>query len=353
MISPSKRSLLKRISMLVAGWTLITHAGCGPKKLETEVKLATNATREVAAPILGGFDRVHESTLLHRKFSDDLVAQVGESGVDCYWDTKLESVLKLQKLGQLEKVRWGAPSNWPELFKAKDGSWIGIAGEALVILVNTERIPVDQPRPTSLLDVASDRWGKETKVERDSPLRSDLIARILKTHAGSIRLSEEHQPERFNASGKLDYGIWKEALLAMHPLKNSEESTETVSETFQGNTAVDVGKGELAWGVVTSTQAKAVLESGGPVEIVFPDQFSGGFGTLLVPQAIAVSKSAKNPKAAQALSTYLSSASVEGRLVMVNQGLIALHPDSELDSALVGQQSVRWAAIDFERIYAD
>ena len=341
-------------------------AGCSAK-LEDEVRIQTNAVRESAAPILDGFDRQYPKCTLHRNFGDlssktttppqvaasqattSRAATALAAAPDTLWDVEFRSILQMQRNGKLEKIRWDLPSGWPESFRAKDGTWVGIAAEAIVLVVNVDKLPEPTSRPTSILDLAAENWRGQVSYPSDSAPVIELFFEVLESHAKRIAIPEHLQAARFNQAGTLDFKAWSEELslgghsLSGHSLGGADPSDERAS-------AEQVVSGAAAWGLIRSSLALSLQEAGAPIEIVFPDQFSGGFGTVLIPQGVAVAKSAEHPAAARQLANYLVSPSVESRMVMGNAGCIPIHPQAKEKSRLKGDEQVRWATVDFEKV---
>jgi iron(III) transport system substrate-binding protein len=113
--------------------------------------------------------------------------------------------------------------------------------------------------------------------------------------------------------------------------------------------ALAVSSGELDWGLTDTDDAVIEIESGRPVAIVFPDQEADGFGTLFIPNTVAILQKAPSPIAGSALADYLVSEKVEGRLAMGNSAQFPIWPEAKQRSRLEGDAKVRWAEVDFEK----
>ena len=118
-------------------------------------------------------------------------------------------------------------------------------------------------------------------------------------------------------------------------------------------TAQAVSRGELDWALTDTDDAMIEKDSGNPVELVFPDQAEGQFGTLLIPNTIGVLRDAPHPAAAALLADYLMSEKVEARLTMGNGAQFPIWPNSSEKSRLTQGKTIRWAEVDFELVAKD
>jgi iron(III) transport system substrate-binding protein len=116
--------------------------------------------------------------------------------------------------------------------------------------------------------------------------------------------------------------------------------------------AQQVSSGQLAWGLTDTDDALIEIDSGMPVEIIFPDQQPGQLGTLRIPNTVAVIKKGPHPVAAAKLANFLVSQDTEGRLAMGSSGQFPIRPEHPQESrAQVDKQGkrvlVRWMEVDF------
>jgi iron(III) transport system substrate-binding protein len=109
----------------------------------------------------------------------------------------------------------------------------------------------------------------------------------------------------------------------------------------------------LDWALTDTDDATIEKDSGNPVELVFPDQAEGQFGTLLIPNTIGVLQDAPHPAAAALLADYLMSEKVEARLTMGNGAQFPIWPNSSEKSRLTQGITIRWAEVDFELVAQD
>jgi iron(III) transport system substrate-binding protein len=102
-------------------------------------------------------------------------------------------------------------------------------------------------------------------------------------------------------------------------------------------------------GITDTDDAIGAIEKGAPVEMVFLDQDTGGMGTLVIPNSVAMIRKTPHPEEAKILIDYLLSEETEADLV--NDGWFQLplrHMDVKqpyFDANSVKGMSVNWAEI--------
>ncbi len=110
-----------------------------------------------------------------------------------------------------------------------------------------------------------------------------------------------------------------------------------------------VSSGQVAWGLTDTDDGLIEIDSGLPVTIVFPDQEPAQFGTLLIPNTLAVIKNCKHPVAAKMLGKYLLSDDIEGRLAMSPSGNIPIRPGHPEKSRALPEKGARFMEVDFQK----
>ncbi|MEQ1830388.1 MAG: extracellular solute-binding protein [Pirellula sp.] len=323
--------------------------GCVPRR-ESSVVLYSASDREYATPILDAFDRITPGTEVARQFDVESSKTLGlvtrieqESGsprCDVFWNNEIIHTIRLQKQGLLASRRWKVPDNWPSNYRAKDGTWIGYAARARVLLINKTKLPDRKAWPTSVLALADKQWRHRCGLANPIYGTTATHMSVLATHATSIRPNAGGLHEHVSDSG-LAWDTWAKAV-----------ADNAVVLAGNKQVALSVSSGELDWGLTDTDDAAIEMESGHSVEIVFPDQLDNGFGTLFVPNTISVIRGGPNPTAADALADYLVSEKVESRLTMGNSAQFPVWPGAEHKSRLLKESFVRWAEVDFEKAAA-
>ena len=310
--------------------------GCVPQR-EKSVVLYSAADREYVTPILDAFERSNTGTEIARQFDVEASKTLGlvtrierekeRPRCDVFWNNELIHTIRLQKQGLLASRRWKVPDNWPKGFKASDGSWIGFAARARVLLVNKNRLPDPATWPKSVFELADEKWHH----------LCGLAYPVYGTTATHMAVIASHRV-KYGNDQLLDWQGWSDGWIK-HAI------------VLAGNkqVALAVSSGELAWGLTDTDDAIIEKEAGNPVEIVFPDQGQAGFGTVFIPNTISVLSKSPNPTSAALLADYLVSEKSESRLTMGNSAQFPVWPNAKTKSRLIETVEARWAEVDFEK----
>jgi iron(III) transport system substrate-binding protein len=308
-------------------------AGCVPRR-EDSVVLYCAADREYAAPILDAYERGTSGTQVVRQFDVEasktlgLVTRIEQESkapkCDVFWNNEILHTLRLQKQGLLAPRKWPIPDNWPRNYRASDGTWIGFAARARILLVNTDRLADRTTWPQSVAELADPRWEKKCGLAFPVYGTTATHMAVLATHPASLPSQQ----------------TWESWI--------REVAKNSVVLSGNKQVALAVSAGDLDWGLTDTDDAMIEMESGKAVALVFPDQGSGGFGTLFIPNAIAVVKGSPHPIAAGSLADHLVSEKVESRLTMSGSAHFPLWPTPS-QSARIKTEYTRWADVDFEK----
>ena len=313
--------------------TLLGVLGC-KNNPENSVVVYSAADREYAAPILAAFGRRAEGTDVAPVFDIESSKTVGlvsriqnESSrprCDVFWSNDVMHMLTLDQKDLLRPITWQIPADWPKAMRSPRNTWLGIAARARVLIVNRERLPDPDGRPDSVMDLIDPKWKNQAGIALPLFGTTSTHFAILKQQAG---------PE-------------------------AESLFESIKENvvvLPGNKQVAqaVSSGQLAFGLTDTDDALIEIESGLPVEIIYPDQGPGQVGTLLIPNAVAVIKNSPHPIAAELLANYLVSEDTEGRLAMGPSGQFPVRPGHPQSSRAQPKEPLKWMEVDFEAAAAD
>src|SRR5262249_36984644 len=222
------------------------------------------------------------------------------------------STIRLQKQGLLlpydsPSAKPYAESEWAP--KTKDHTWHAFATRARVLIVNTELVP-EKERPKSLFDLADEKWKGQAVMAR--PLFGTSA-----TQAACL----------FEVMGREDAEKYYHALKenGIHIAPGNSQVARWVAD---GKTP----SGErVAVGVTDTDDAMAMVRAKKKVALIFPDREGSEkyprFGTLYIPNTVAILKNASHPEAAKRLVDYLLSPEVEARLAEGDMHQIPLNPD--------------------------
>jgi iron(III) transport system substrate-binding protein len=238
---------------------------------------------------------------------------------DLFWNNEILHTLRLEKLGLLRVYHSPTAEAYPAMYRSPDGTWHGFAARARVLLINTRRVAAAD-RPRSIEDLADSKWRGQAGIAR--PLFGTTA-----THAACLFavLGDEKSREYFQR------------------LKANEV------QVLAGNKQVAqrVSAGMLAFGLTDTDDAIIELEAGHPVAIVYPDQAEGQFGTLFIPNTLAIINGAPHLEQAKPLIDYLLSAEVEGRLAAGPSAQIPLRSNSKSKTRTETPKTVRPMKVDF------
>jgi iron(III) transport system substrate-binding protein len=294
---------------VVLGLGLLT--GCGGSR--PRVVLYCAQDREFAEDVLHDFTRetgiaadpkydteANKSVSLYT----ELVQEKGRPRCDVFWNNEILSTIRLQRQGMLEPFESPAARPFPEWTKAPDHTWQAFAERARVLLVNTQRVPGEGQRPTSLLELTEPRWKDKVAMAKPTDGTTATQGVCLFEVLGAARAREFYR-------GLKENGV--------HIVAGNKD------------VAVGVGEGRFAVGMTDTDDAIAEVKAGRPVVIVYPDRDGNKdhprLGTLYIPNTLAILRGSPNPEAARKLVTYLLSPGVEKRLAESASHQIPLNPE--------------------------
>ena len=331
---------------LILACSSVFGIGCVPRR-EEGVVLYSAADREYVTPILDAFERANAGTEIARQFDVEASKTLGlvtrierekeRPKCDVFWNNEIIHTIRLQKQGLLATRRWKVPDAWPKGFKANDGTWIGFAARARVLLINKKNLHDPANWPKSVLELADKKWHHRCGLAFPVYGTTATHMAVLSSHSNKILRDANAESVYFKQDRSLDWLAWSNGWI---------EHSVVLSGNKQ--VALAVSSGELDWGLTDTDDAIIEKESGQPVEIVFPDQGESDFGTVFIPNTISVLQKAPNPTVAALLSDFLVSEKSESRLTMGNSAQFPVWPDSKIKSRLSGNKEPRWANVDFE-----
>lgn len=309
---------------ILCGLTGITGCWSAPDR---EVVVYAALDREFSQPALDQFAEQEKCTV-SPKFDiestktvglvNEILAEKNRPRCDVFWNNEILHTLRLQRQGMLEPYRSPQAEQFPESFRSPDGAWYGLAARARVLLVNTDRVPIDQ-RPDSVSALADPRWKGRTGLAK--PLFGTTAS-----HAAVLfaKWGDDRARTFFSAV---------------------QENAQVLSGNKQ--VAISVGRGQLDWGLTDTDDAIAEVEAGSPVAIVFPDQGQDQPGTLLIPNTIGIIKGCRHPELARQLIDFLLSETVETQLARGASAQFPLRKDLAERPRVAPSPTPRWMEVDF------
>jgi len=248
-----------------------------------------------------------------------LIAEADNPQADVFWSGDPVRPFLLLDRGLVEPYVSPQAEGIPAGFKAAGGTWTGFAARVRVLLVNRERLG-DRTTPQSVRDLADPRWRGE--------------ASIANPVFGTTTM---HVAAWFSAWGEEG----AEAFLAA--LKDNEVRIASSN----GEVKRLVVAGEVTFGLTDTDDAFVALQSGAPVEVVYPDQ--DGMGTLVMPTVVVLLRGGPNPEAARRLIDHLLSAEAETMLAD-SAAHMPLRPDARHPERIRAAGDLRSMQVDYAEV---
>lgn len=238
----------------------------------------SKATGEKITPLYSSPASAEFAPPAARKESEEPPA---EPACDVYWSGDVLKTIELDRAGLLAEYEPENAAKLPAGVSSANKTWHGFSARCRVLLVNTDRLQAEV-RPQSIYDLCDPRWKQRCGMSH--PLHGTAA-----THAAVFFAAwGADEAERFYTDARRN--------VKMYPT-----STEV---------AAAVSKAEIDWGLTDSDAAMREIEAGKPVAIVYPDQ-EDSFGTLLIPNTVAIMANASSPRQARRVVDYLLSPAAE------------------------------------------
>lgn len=238
---------------------------------------------------------------------------------DVFWNNEFVQTIRLQKEDVLAAYISPAATDIPDAYKDPDGYWTAFGGRARILLVNTQLLG-KADYPAGMRDLLDPRFDANL-IAIANPMFGTTM-----TQAAAV------------------YAAWG-------PEEGRRFYTDLKARNIQvvdGNSVTKdmTAAGQVAIGYTDTDDAKEALSDGAPVEMVFPDQESGGLGTLICPNTSAVIKGAPHEKEAQQFIDYIISLEMEKRLI--EEGFFDLSVRKDAD---VGGLNIKGMSVNLNEIY--
>jgi iron(III) transport system substrate-binding protein len=323
----SSNNAIKACSIAIALCLLLTNGGCWFSSSGPEVVVYAALDGEFSEPILNDFSKATQIEVLDN-YDIESTKSVGLTNrirlekarprCDVFWNNEILNTLRLEREGLLEAYLSPNAANFPAEFVSPSRHWVGIGARARVLIVNNKLVSADQ-RPTSVHDLADPKWKGKCGIAL--PLFGTTA-----THAAVLfsTLGEE-QAKQFFAD------------------------VHANAKVLSGNkqVALEVGAGQLAWGLTDTDDAIIERDNGQDVSFVFPDQAEGDSGALLIPNTICIIRGGPNPAEARRLVDHLLTPEVEDRLAVGASAQFPLGAKATKTSRATSDKTIRWMKVDY------
>ncbi len=295
---------------------------------ENSVVVYAALDKEFSEPILEQFADEHQIDVIEKYdtesnktvgLANEIIQSRNRPRADLFWNNEILHTIRLQKEGLLETYRSPLADQYPSQFVSPESQWHGFAARARVLIINTDLLPERDDWPDSVNDLADEKWAGQCGMAR--PLFGTTA-----THAAVL------------------FASWGEDRAKMFL------ETVAVNAKIEGGNkqvALNVARGQLAWGITDTDDAIIEVEKGGPVAIVFPDQNADQIGTLFIPNTLCIIKNGPNPERAKKLVDYLLQADVEAKLAECSSAQIPLNRNGQVKSRVEPDSGIRKMEVDF------
>ncbi len=186
--------------------------------------------------------------------------------------------------------------------------------------MNTDKLGKQKP-PTSVLDLADERWKGEGGYAKPLFGTTATHAAVLFAELGDEKAKAFFQQLKDNAQ----------------MLPGNKQVAQAVSS------------GQITFGLTDTDDAMVEIEQGRPVTIVYPDQAEDQLGTLFIPNTLAIIKGGPNPEAAKKLVDYLLSAKVETALAEGPSAQIPLNKNLDIPLRVETPRTVKAMQVDWSQ----
>jgi iron(III) transport system substrate-binding protein len=332
-MSTSSRFLGRVIPALLLGLLLLTSCTMLPAGRRAVV-VYTSVDRVFSEPILDAFEAETGIEVLPvydveaaktTGLMNRLIAEKDRPKADVFWSGEFAMTITLQDEGVLAPYRSDQCADIPAVFVDPEYHWIGFAGRARVLIVNTDEVPPDR-FPRSIYDLLDPAWPAD-RVGIAYPMFGTTA-----TQAAALYADLGPEAARDYFQGLVDRGV----------------------RVVDGNSVVRdmVAAGQLAFGLTDTDDACSAVERGDPVAIVFPDQGEGDLGTLVIPNTVALVAGGPNPEQGRAFIDYLVSVETEQRLVDSGWSHVPVRP-LESGPACIDASNVRAMDVALGQVYRE
>ena len=252
-----------------------------------------------------------------------LIAERQHPRADVFWNSEVARTLVLQEKGVFTPYRSPSAADIPQQFKDPDGYWTGFAARARVLIYNREMVSEDE-RPASIFDLVKPKW--KNRVALAYPLFGTTATHVAAWYALLGPQRTEAYLRGLKANGVV---------------------------IVDGNSVARdlVVQGEVPLGFTDTDDVNVAIQSGKPVEMIFPDR--EGLGTLLIPNTVSLIGNGPNPEQGKRLIDYLLSHRVERQLAFSASMQIPVRAAVERPDHAPPYEEIRAMQVSYKEIAAN
>jgi iron(III) transport system substrate-binding protein len=298
--------------------------------MESTVTAYVALDREFSEPLLTDF-RKETGVEVRPKFDVESTKTVGLTNLirseaarpraDIFWNNEIINTIRLKQAGLLASYVPQDAADFPAEFRDPKGFWHGFAARGRVLILDRRVFSGDAPKPKSIMDLTDPRWRGKCGIAK--PFFGTTA-----THAACL----------YTSWGNEKADKFFDAIVANQV------------QILSGNKPVAeaVANGRLAFGLTDTDDALVMAAQGHPIEIVYPDTTGDGFGTLFLPNTLALVKNSPNVEAARQLLDWLYRPETETRLSEGPSGQIPVSAKARKSPKVESPATVKSMKVDFE-----
>ncbi|MEN8130502.1 MAG: extracellular solute-binding protein [Pseudomonadota bacterium] len=249
-----------------------------------------------------------------------LIAEKRNPRADVFWNSEVGRTLVLKGKGVLTPYTSPSARDIPRQFKGKEGYWTGFAARARVLIYNQTLVP-EEKLPKSIFDLTQPEW--KGKVALAYPLFGTTATHVAAWYAVLGAERTEQYLRDLKANDVL--------------IVNGNATSRDV-----------VVQGEVPLGFTDTDDVNVAIQSGKPVNMIFPDK--DGLGTLMIPNTIALIKGAPNSEQGKKLIDYLLSKKVEQTLAFSDSMQIPVRDGVDRPAHVPPYESIHAMEVDYQAI---
>ena len=249
-----------------------------------------------------------------------LIAEKESPKADVFWNSEVSRTIQLKKQGILQPYKSKHWDVFPRTFKDNEFYWTGFGARSRILLYNTNLLTKDEV-PASIFDLIKPEWKGKTTIAY--PLFGTTS-----THIAAL------------------YVLFGETKVEQY-LKNLVANKVVVVD---GNSVTRdmVAEGKIPIGFTDTDDANVAVQGGKPVGVIYPDKED--FGTLLIPNTVALVKNCPNPENGKKLIDYLLSTETESKLAFSESAQMPLRSGVEKPNTIPDISDIRTMNVDYDEI---
>lgn len=248
-----------------------------------------------------------------------LIAEKDKPVADVFWSGDPMRAAVLKTKGISEPYRSPNQAGMPSGFSDHANHWSALSARARIILCNRAHIPIGQ-EPRGLQDFLNPMW--RGKICLANPLFGT-------TSMHAAALFENWGDERARVF-----------------FENLRENGARVLSS-NGEVKRRVASGEFAFGLTDTDDANEAIKDGKPVFVVYPD--SDQLGTLVMPTAAVLIRSAPHKAHGQKFIDFLLTAEVE-QMLAASAAQMPLRPGVKVPDGMKRLEEVKALPVDYEKL---